>query len=253
MRWTGEKTYYRIGIMSKENAAASEAKEEKSGLRIAQVMAAALAAVTAALLGSTLGVAGTVVGAGVASVITTVGGEIYLRSLQRTRAAALRARQLATSGIRRRGTGSEVALAEQPTVQLPRPGEDPDEPSRLRKLRWPLIIGTSVAAFAVAILAIVGFESATGTQIGGGTGSSIGKIFGGGGHTDTTPSTTPSTSTNDTQDSPAPSTSSTETTTPPTTSSESPTTTPTTPSTTAQQPTTSAPATSQGAASTPTP
>ncbi|WP_284746903.1 hypothetical protein [Amycolatopsis sp. RTGN1] len=241
--------------MSKENAAASEAKEEKSGLRIAQVMAAALAAVTAALLGSTLGVAGTVVGAGVASVITTVGGEIYLRSLQRTRAAAAKARQLATSGIRRRGTGSEVALAEQPTVQLPRPGEDPDEPSRLRKLRWPLIIGTSVAAFAVAILAIVGFESATGTQIGGGTGSSIGKIFGGGGHADTTPSTTPSTSTNDTQDSPAPSTSSTstETTTPPTTSTESPTTTPTTPSTTAQQPTTSAPATSQGAAATPTP
>ena len=243
--------------MSKENAATSEvdtAKEEKSGLRIAQVMAAALAAVTAALLGSTLGVAGTVVGAGVASVITTVGGEIYLRSLQRTRAAAAKARQLATSGIRRRGTGSEVALAEQPTVQLPRPGEDPDEPSRLRKLRWPLIIGTSVAAFAVAILAIVGFESATGTQIGGGTGSSIGKIFGGGGHPDTTPSTTPSTSTNDTQDSPTPSTSSTSTeTTTPTTSTESPTTTPTTPSTTAQQPTTSAPATSQGAAATPTP
>lgn len=242
--------------MSKENAAASEAKEEKSGLRIAQVMAAALAAVTAALLGSTIGVAGTVAGAGVASVITTVGGEVYLRSLQRTRAAAARARQLATSGIRRRGeTGSEVALAEQPTVQLPRPGESPpeEEPSRLRKLRWPLIIGTSVAAFAVAILAIVGFESATGTQIGGGTGSSIGKIFGNGGHPDTTPSTTPSTSTSDTQNSPTNTPSSTETTTPPTTSSDSPTTTPTTPSTTAQQPTTSAPATSQGAASTPTP
>ncbi|MEV7037286.1 hypothetical protein [Amycolatopsis sp. NPDC051061] len=240
--------------MSKENAAASEAKEEKSGLRIAQVMAAALAAVTAALLGSTLGVAGTVVGAGVASVITTVGGEVYLRSLQRTREAALKARQLATSGIRRRGTGSEVALAEQPTVQLPRPESPPEEePSRLRKLRWPLIIGTSVAAFAVAILAIVGFESATGTQIGGGTGSSIGKIFGNGGNTDPTPSTTPTTSTNDTQDSPTntPSTT-TETSTPPTTSSESPTTTPT-PSTTAQQPTTSAPATSQGAATTPTP
>ncbi|WIY05225.1 hypothetical protein QRX60_15765 [Amycolatopsis mongoliensis] len=246
--------------MSKENAAASEAKEEKSGLRIAQVMAAALAAVTAALLGSTLGVAGTVAGAGVASVITTVGGELYLRSLQRTRAAALKARQLAASGIRRRGgtgAGAEVALAEQPTVQLPKPGEDPEAPSRLRKLRWPLIIGTSVAAFAVAILAIVGFESATGTQIGGGTGSSIGKIFGsGGGHPDTTPSTTPSTSsTNDTQESPTntPSTT-TETTAPPTTSTGSPTTTPTTPSTTAQQPTTSAaPPTSQGAAATPTP
>jgi len=244
--------------MSKENAAASEAKEEKSGLRIAQVMAAALAAVTAALLGSTLGVAGTVVGAGVASVITTVGGEIYLRSLQRTREAALKARQLATSGIRRRGgTGSEVALTEQPTVQLPRPedGPPPEEPSRLRKLRWPLIIGTSVAAFAVAILAIVGVDAATGGRVAGGTGAGIGKIFGGGGaQTDKTPSTTPSTSTEDTQNSPTPSTeTTTETSAPPTTSTDSPTTTPTTPSTTAQQPTTSAPPTSQGAASTPTP
>ncbi|WP_372670161.1 hypothetical protein [Amycolatopsis kentuckyensis] len=250
--------------MSKENAAASELdteKEEKSGLRIAQVLAAALAAVTAALLGSTLGVAGTVVGAGVASVVSTVGSELYLRSLQRTREAALKARQLATSGIRRRGVpelpaAAEVPITDQPTVQLAKPPAE--EPSRLRKLRWPLIIGTSVAAFAVAILAIVGFESATGTQIGGGTGTSIGKIFGnGGGQTDQTPSTTPSTSsTEDTQVSPSESTTTpTDTSTAPTTTSETPT---TTPSPSTQQPSTSAPATttpptSKGAATTPTP
>ncbi|MFJ7211906.1 hypothetical protein [Amycolatopsis sp. NPDC098790] len=250
--------------MSEEKEAASE---EKSGLRIAQVMAAALAAVTAALLGSTLGVAGTVVGAGVASVVSTVGSELYLRSLQRTREAALKARQLATSGIRRRGVPdlpaeAEVPITDQPTVQLAKPpAEPPAEPSsglssRLRKLRWPLIIGTSVAAFAVAILAIVGFESATGTQIGGGTGTSIGKIFGnGGGQTDPTPSTTPSTST-DTQVSPTETTTTpSDTSTAPTTSTETPT---TTPSTTTQQPSTSAPATttaptSKGAATTPTP
>ncbi|WP_329054582.1 hypothetical protein OG738_15330 [Amycolatopsis sp. NBC_01488] len=243
--------------MSKENAAASEAKEEKSGLRIAQVLATALAAVTAALLGSTLGVAGTVVGAGVASVVSTVGGELYLRSLQRTREAALKARQLATSGIRRRGhAGPEVPITDQPTVQLAKPPEEPSRLSaRLRKLRWPLIIGTSVVAFAVAILAVVGVDAATGGKVAGGTGASIGKIFGGGsGGTDPAPSTTPTTSTNDTQVSPSetPSTT-TETTTPPTTSSGSPSTTSTTPSTTAQQPTTSAPATSQGAVTTPTP
>ncbi|WP_290056793.1 hypothetical protein [Amycolatopsis solani] len=243
--------------MSKETTAASEKTEEKSGLRIAQVAAAALAAVTAALLGSTLGVAGTVVGAGVASVVSTVGGELYLRSLQRTREAALKARVLATSGIRRRGPAEpgEIPIAEQPTVQLPKPAED--GPSRLRKLRWPLIIGTSLAAFAVAIVVIVGFESATGTQIGGGTGTSIGKIFGGGGgHTDPTPSTTPTTSTDDTQVSPTETTTTpSDTSTSPTTSSETPT---TTPSTSTQQPSTSAPATttpptSKGAATTPTP
>ncbi len=246
--------------MSKENVAASEAKEEKSGLRIAQVLAAALAAVTAALLGSTLGVAGTVAGAGVASVVSTVGSELYLRSLQRTREAALKARQLATSGIRRRGPAeAPVDSTDQPTVQLKPPEEEPTRLSaRLRKLRWPLIIGTSVAAFAVAILSIVGFESATGTQIGGGTGPSLGKIFtGNGGDQDKTPSTTAPTSTNDTQVSPTEtSTTPTDTSTAPTTSSETPT---ATPSTTTGQPSASAPATSatpptsKGAATTPTP
>jgi hypothetical protein len=247
--------------MSKENVAASEekeAKEEKAGLRIAQVLAAALAAVTAALLGSTLGVAGTVAGAGVASVVSTVGGELYLRSLQRTREAALKARQLATSGIRRRGPADvpDVPITDQPTVQLTKP-EPSQLSARLRKLRWPLIIGTSVAAFAVAILSIVGFESATGIPVGGGTGPSIGRILGGGGHQDKTPATTPAPSTDDTQVSPTEtSTTPTDTSTPPTTSSETPT---QTPSTTTQQPSTSAPATtatpptSKGVAATPTP
>src|SRR5438552_11167889 len=137
--------------MSKENVATAEEKEDKPGLRIAQVMAAALAAVTAALLGSTLGVAGTVVGAGVASVVSTVGSELYLRSLQRTREAALKARQLATSGIRRRGP--VVDITDQPTVQFKPPSDEPRLSIRLRKLRWPLTIGTSAVAFVVAIAA----------------------------------------------------------------------------------------------------
>ncbi|WP_410669832.1 hypothetical protein [Amycolatopsis sp. cmx-4-68] len=236
--------------MSKENAATSEAKEDKPGLRIAQVLAAALAAVTAALLGSTLGVAGTVAGAGVASVVSTVGSELYLRSLQRTREAALKARQLATSGIRRRGPAdlasaevTSVDLAEQPTVQLPRPETPPADGTRglLRKLRWPLIIATSVAAFAVAILSIVGVEAATGGKVAGGTSSGIGKIFtGGSGHEDRTPVTTPAPGTEDTQVSPTETGTTPTSPTPTTTTTESPT---TTPSTTTQQPSTSAPAT----------
>lgn len=236
--------------MSKENAAASETKEEKSGLRITQVLATALAAVTAALLGSTLGMAGTVVGAGVASVVSTVGSELYLRSLRRTREAARKARALATSGIRRRGqpaqgvpevpATAEVPITDQPTVQLAKPAE---EPGRFRKLRWPLIIGTSVLAFAVAIMAMVGVDAATGGKVAGGTGASVGRIFGGGsGHPDPTPSTPPTTSpTSDTQVSPTQTpTSPTETSTaPPTTTTQLPT---TTPSTTTSQPSTSAPA-----------
>ncbi|SHE77198.1 hypothetical protein [Streptoalloteichus hindustanus] len=50
-----------------------------------QVAGGALAAVTAAVLGARLGMAGTVLGAGVASVVTTVGGALYQHSLERTR------------------------------------------------------------------------------------------------------------------------------------------------------------------------
>ena len=50
-------------------------------------MSGALAAATAAILGSFLGVAGTIGGAAVASIISTVGASLYQRSLERTRDA----------------------------------------------------------------------------------------------------------------------------------------------------------------------
>ncbi|MEU4666434.1 hypothetical protein AB0F91_00355 [Amycolatopsis sp. NPDC023774] len=158
--------------MSEERKKTSEQGEKKS-FRPAQVVATALAAVTAALLGSTLGVAGTVVGAGVASVITTVGAELYLRSLQRTREAALRARAvLVTAGQRKAGKSGLPPVddpAQMPTVLLPldpsemptvriskltgpeRPEPEESFADKLRKLRWPIIIGTSVVATAVAV------------------------------------------------------------------------------------------------------
>ncbi|HVV11496.1 hypothetical protein [Amycolatopsis sp.] len=96
-----------IGIMTEEKEST-----EKTGLKPAQIAASALAAVTAAFLGSTLGVAGTVVGAGIASVVTTVGGELYLRSLRRTRAAARKtAEVLALTDTRLR---QETRLVEPP-------------------------------------------------------------------------------------------------------------------------------------------
>ena len=54
-----------------------------SGIEIPKVMAGVLAAVSAAFLGSFLGVAGTLAGAALASVIGSVGTEIYHRSLKK--------------------------------------------------------------------------------------------------------------------------------------------------------------------------
>ncbi|WP_343034457.1 hypothetical protein [Amycolatopsis anabasis] len=223
--------------MSEEQKSTSEEKkEEKSGgIKPSQVVAAALAAVTAAFLGSTLGVAGTVVGAGIASVVTTVGGELYLRSLRKTREAAQRTKEAAraladprarqqtrvvqqprqvpgqhatgyrpqrtqafqaargsgettsrlpVAGDGRSGNGERTVFIPRPNLQQP-PAEGPEtgeeQPRRRFRLRWPLIIGTSVVAFVVAILAITGFEGITGSAISGGQGSTIGHLWSGGG------------------------------------------------------------------------
>ncbi|MGW4483315.1 hypothetical protein ACWEOE_05695 [Amycolatopsis sp. NPDC004368] len=167
--------------MSQQQEKTSEQGEKKS-FRPAQVVATALAAVTAAMLGSTLGVAGTVVGAGVASVITTVGAELYLRSLQRTREAALKARAALVTAGQRRGSKPGLAPvedpAQMPTVLLPLdPSEMPTvriskltapaEPEesfgdKLRKLRWPIIIGVSVVGTAIAIGVSFAIEAAGG-------------------------------------------------------------------------------------------
>ncbi|MFI7000507.1 hypothetical protein [Nocardia sp. NPDC050175] len=283
--------------------------EEKGGIKPSQVTAAALAAVTAAFLGSTLGVAGTVAGAGIASVVSTVGGELYLRSLSKTKAAAQRttaaALALADSSTREQagqvqqpqqasgprtvsyqptmqnraglrndmrpgagyrpqwqqrqpahhrapGANAGRPVDEVPTVFIPRlnpespvKGAETGEQQARRRysLHWPLIIGTSVVGFVIAILAITGFEGVTGKSISGDEVTTVGHIWSGvgGGQPDKPPTggdenvppsqtrvpttTTPPTSTDTTKrqttTSPAPSTSAPESSTPSTTVPES--------------------------------
>jgi hypothetical protein len=250
--------------------------DAKKGLRLTPVLAAALAAVTAALLGSTLGVAGTVVGAGVASIVTTVGGELYLRSLQRTRDAALKARSvLATAGQRRGTSGGLEPVedpaqmptmymstrvptdpSEMPTVRISKltgpgktgtgetgpgengAGETEPEPTdsfadKLRKLRWPLIIGTSVVATAIAIVFMLGLEGATNGKAGAGFYHSP-DTSQQQNHEDTTPTT----SENTPPPSSKPSSTPTSSEQPPTSSSTS-----TSPTTDSNPPSTSAPST----------
>jgi hypothetical protein len=65
----------------------STKSSSSSGLTVPQIVASALAAATAAILGSFMGVVGTIGGAAVASIISTVGGALYQRSLEKTRDA----------------------------------------------------------------------------------------------------------------------------------------------------------------------
>ena len=103
---------------------------DKSALKPAQLAASALAAVTAAFLGSTLGVGGTVAGAGIASVVTTLGSEFYLRSMRRTRAAARKtAKVLAMTDTRLR---QETTSVEPPPRRPANPLMQPVPPGQGR-------------------------------------------------------------------------------------------------------------------------
>ncbi|MFD6167055.1 hypothetical protein ACFWFR_17900 [Oerskovia sp. NPDC060287] len=68
-----------------QGAADDDLDEKPPGLSVTQVVASALAAVSSTVLLSYLGVAGTIIGAGIASVLTIVGNNLYTRSILKTR------------------------------------------------------------------------------------------------------------------------------------------------------------------------
>ncbi|MFW6090863.1 MAG: hypothetical protein ACODAF_03260, partial [Actinomycetota bacterium] len=80
-------------------------QSEKRKLRPAQVTASTLAATTGAFLAAQLGVYGTVVGVGVMSLLSTIGTELYSRSLERGKSAARLASRARPGGQHPNGSG----------------------------------------------------------------------------------------------------------------------------------------------------
>jgi hypothetical protein len=203
--------------------------ERQEGIRFSQVLAGALAAVTAALIGSTMGVAGTVVGAGLASVISTVGGTLYLRSIQRTKESV---RTVRAKVVGRSGGATVLVSTEDPEdpAEEAEPGEeieaepstDDRPPTEKRRLRWAVLAVTTLAAFALGMLAVTGVEWLRGESLSGDGATTFGSIVAP--HHDSGSTGDPADSTTSTT-TPSPTTS---TTTDPTTST-APTTTSTTP------------------------
>ena len=212
------------------SAQKTEQKTQKLEIKPTQVAAGALASITAAVLGSKLGVAGTVAGAGLASVVGTVGASVYQHSIERTR-AHVRARV---------GQQAQDCPDEEPTVLLSHDAETvrltvappSDEPAAKR--RWPMVVLTAAVAFVLGIAVLTGIELIKGGSISGGDSrTTLGSVFGQHGgnpptHPSQTTSQTPTSTTSPTTTSSTPPPSST---TPTTTTSPTTTTTTTTPPT----------------------
>ncbi|WP_176709982.1 hypothetical protein [Streptomyces sp. Wb2n-11] len=177
-----------------------EPKNPRLDLSVAQVAGSAVAAVVAAVLASQLGVYGTVIGAGVVSVVATSGGTVFQHLFRRTGEqirevtvhAKPKARQVPVHDPR--GYGQEGGDATRTrvlrTVTVPTdlsnaglPDEEFSEATThgTRVRGWKRSVVAAVVVFVVAMGGITAYELITGDGLGGGRGSTVGTVFRGGG------------------------------------------------------------------------
>lgn len=107
-------------------------------LSIAQILAGALASVSAAIAASLFGVAGTLIGAALTSIVATVGGAIYMHSIERAR-ARVRWR-------RNPRTGELIAEPAAPAAGAPR-----------RTMRW--LAAAAALMFLLAVGSLTAVEA----------------------------------------------------------------------------------------------
>jgi len=148
-----------------------------SGIDIPKTIAGALAAVCAAVIGSYLGVAGTLIGAAVASVIGSVGTEIYQRSIKK---GTEKLQTLTPTFIK--------APAAVGTPEVPAATED-DSPSHIvppepkGSIRWGRVAMIAGALFVLAIGSLTVAELVTGKSVAStwgntsSSGTTVGSVF----------------------------------------------------------------------------
>lgn len=158
---------------------------EESGTRrlelsVPQVAGSALAAVAAAVFASKLGVYGTIIGAGVVSVIATCGGTVFQHLFRRT-GDQIREVSVQVKPRARQVYDSEPAPAGPPPQEPPAQDEFGGATTYGTRVRgWKRSVVAAVIVFAVAMLGITGYELAAGQDLSGGKGTTFGSVVHGG-------------------------------------------------------------------------
>jgi hypothetical protein len=139
-----------------------EDEDKPKGVQLSatQVAAGALAAVSSAVVASFFGLAGTLIGAALASVISTVSAALYSSSLQRTNERLRRARGQLT-GRQAAVQETEVAPAAPaaPATQVLPTHLDPRRaPDRRARPRWTKVAVYAAAVFVMAMGIVTGIE-----------------------------------------------------------------------------------------------
>ncbi|MEU4349264.1 hypothetical protein [Streptomyces sp. NPDC023838] len=150
--------------------------ERRLDLSVPQVAGSALAAIAAAVLASRLGVYGTVIGAGVVSVVATCGGTVFQHLFRRT-GEQLRDVTVQSLPRARRDAGL-------PVYEDAREGEFGAATVHGTRLRgWKRSALGAAVVFAVAMGGITAYELASGGELGGGGGTTFGSVVSGSGGT----------------------------------------------------------------------
>ncbi|WP_217246018.1 hypothetical protein [Streptomyces sp. AC602_WCS936] len=155
-----------------ETDARTEVKARRIDLSVPQVAGSALAAVVAAKLASSFGVYGTILGAGLISVIATCGGSVLQHFFKHT------GEQLR---VKRTGDGLR-------TAQAPATGAGPAMASgdftegtlyRARTRGWKRPLVAAALVFGVTMAGITAYELASGETLSGGRSTTVGSAFSG--------------------------------------------------------------------------
>ncbi|MGW7412301.1 hypothetical protein [Streptomyces sp. NPDC054863] len=187
--------------MDKKLDTGSEPAKRRIDLSVAQVAGSAVAAVVAAVLASKLGVYGTVIGAGVVSVVATSGGTIFQHFFKRT------GEQLREVTVHAKPKGRQPyvdgATRVLRSVEVPA-GLGAGQPSGDGGFTEGTVHGTRVrgwkrsavgaaVVFAVAMGGITTYELVAQEDLSGGAGTSVGNFVRGGGEQKAPPARQPTT------------------------------------------------------------
>lgn len=166
----------------KTRADDTKTQDKAKLFNLTQIAGGALAAVTTAAVGSRLGVAGTLVGAGIASVLAAFASTLYTRGLERTREGVkkivLRDATGNTEVFTVPDEGGDESSLQQTAIAAPSAAQGGTR--QHGGWRRPLAIAggmaiTAAATFVVAMGVVTGWEFSTGQTLDGRSGTTIGQ------------------------------------------------------------------------------
>ncbi|WP_055469733.1 hypothetical protein [Streptomyces ardesiacus] len=166
----------------------SKGESRRIDLSVPQVAGSALAAVVAAKLASSFGVYGTIVGAGLISVVATCGGSVLQHFFKRT-GEQIRVKRT-VAAVRIGGRTASVPAAVPASAQGPSPVSGPGSGAgsgsggftegtvyRARAKGWRRPVIAAALVFGITMAGITVYEVASGQNLSGGRSTTVGSAF----------------------------------------------------------------------------